>query len=281
MRSINLTCIIAFLFLSCSENSRANFEFPLNPGNTWNYQHLINLYSYPMDTEFTGYVDSTTYVSDVTMLVSESVTLRDSIETFPVSSIEIDSTGTYTLTNYINADEDGMYILAYQGNGPIITPKLKKSKTSYRFQGKAYDSIHDILKIPLDLIPRIMIKGIDGIIFEDQPVTVYPYPLEIGEQWRFRQIEDWRIDKKIESRLNYRIELGTFDCYRIRWMYDMAGDGTWDDDIYIEDHLSRKGIIQRDIVITGIEETSPQMPSGTGSYLDLVESFILTDFDVE
>ena len=65
-----------------------------------------------------------------------------------------------------------------------------------------------------------------------------------------------------------------FQCYQIRWLYDMNND-----QIYIIDYVAREGLIERKVVIKNIYFTDESLSVlGTADY---EEVFNLTEIDVQ
>lgn len=283
MKRINLTTILflsGLVIFSCNKEDEQNDEFiyPLSVGNSWEYLRELNLYFYPDSTvEYPAYEDTLTISADISVSVTGAVFLNDTLETIEVVSIEFDTTNTYTGKHYYKNDDEGLYIYAYIPSGTIY-PR-KQEKTSIFFKGMEFDDFHQLSNFVHQLSPNSRIL-LDSIRFEVPPVKTLQYPIEIGAQWTYREDNDpWRMDKLVADQKIVELEIGTFDCYEIKWLYDFDHDGIWDDDIWIIDYLSTKGLIQRNITILRIIEMTTY--GSTGRYFDGFDIYTLTELNVE
>ena len=59
----------------------------------------------------------------------------------------------------------------------------------------------------------------------------------------------------------------------------MDHDGEWDDDIWITDLISKKGLIQRDVTILRMVELTEN--GSTGRFFDGFDVYSLTDLSIE
>jgi hypothetical protein len=115
----------------------------------------------------------------------------------------------------------------------------------------------------------------DTIIFEDPPVLTLKYPITIGSQWTYRyDYHPWRIDKRVVGREDIHLNIGTFNCYHIQWLYDFDHDGNWDEDIWIDDYICEKGMIKRTFSFIGVYY-SDENGNVLGSF-DMTQEYRLT-----
>ena len=280
---INILLIYSLSFFSCFEGDD-NYEgiiYPLSIGNTWDYTRNWNTYSYSDTACYPHqYEDTSTYSSDISVTVTQKVLLKDSFETFEIVGIENSTMGMNTVKRYYKNNNDGLYIYAYMSGGPIILPK-KQSGNSIVFKGLKFNDFHQLSDFVQQAMPHLSILS-DSIYYEEPPLKALQYPIEIGDQWTYREENDdtGRMDKKVIDRKDVELSIGTFECYEIKYIYDMDHDGEWDDDIWISDLISKKGLIQRTITILGIRNTTTSGDS-TDRYFDSIDTYTLNDLNVE
>lgn len=107
------------------------------------------------------------------------------------------------------------------------------------------------------------------------------YPLDLDAQWTYRGDNNpWRMDRTVVERKNVDLDIGTFDCFEIKMLFDMDHDGIWDDDIWITDFINKKGLIQRNITILRMEEAN-SIGGFTSRLFDGFDVYSLTDLSVE
>lgn len=286
----NLIVLVLFLFslifFSCDKEEKNeeykenNFIYPLSVGNAWEYIREWNIYFFSDSSGAPQYFDTLTYSSDVSVTITDKVLLHDTLETYEMVGVENDGINTYTQTNYYKNQDDGLYIYAYIAGGPIILPK-KQHENKIRFKGLEFKSFHQLLNYVQQLVPAYTILS-DSIYFEEPPVKTLQYPIEIGDQWTYRESgSPWRMDRLVSSRKIIELEIGTFNCYEIKFIYDMDEDGEWDDDIWIVDYINEKGLINRIITILCIEEITVEFPEGTGNFFDVIDEYKLTEVSVQ
>jgi len=241
--SVSLIFLLVFLFISCDKENEKddNIIYPLAVGNVWEYSRDFNLYYYSDSLESPQYYDTTTYSSDVSVVVTKKTVFFDTLETYELISTENQGTNTYIQTGYYNNEKDGLYEYAYIfGGGAHGLVKLRLGNT-IRFKDLTFNSFYELseylqLITPIHKIkynsvhfgePRSIIIS-DSIYFEDPPLKTLQYPLEIGNQWTYRKSGDpWRIDKKVNNMENIIVPAGEFSCFTIQWLYDLDADGAW------------------------------------------------------
>ncbi|MEA3500994.1 MAG: hypothetical protein U9R41_08280 [Candidatus Marinimicrobia bacterium] len=285
IKKIILLGVFLLSIYSCfgpEDENNESFEYPLSIGNTWEYTHSWNMYSYS-DTAIIQhqYEDTSTFSSGVSVKVTKKVTLENLVEAIEVVGVDSSITGINSMStaiNYYKNNNDGLFEYAYKSGGSIILLK-KQSEGSIVFKGLKFKNYKQLSDFIQQAIPNQRVFS-DSIIYEDPPLKILQYPIEIGDQWIFRQDNDpWRLDKKVIDKKDVELNVGTFECYEIKWLYDMDHDGEWDDDICVSDLISKQGLIQRIITINGIENTT--VSGESGGYFDSVDSLILTDLNVE
>lgn len=278
-----LLSLIVIINLSCifnDDDDEDDFIYPLNIGNIWEYSRQWNLYYYSDSFEEKEYSDTLTYSSEISVSITDKVTLNNDIDTYKMVGIENDGINNSEEIYYYKNNEDGLYIYAYQAGGPVVLPKI--NPVSYiQFKGMQFNNFNELSKYVQSLTPIYRVQY-DSLYIEDPPRKTIHYPIEIGKQWTYRQAGDpWKMDRIVTSRVDIKIDIGTFDCYTIKFIYDLNNDEIWDDDIWIMDYVSQQGLIKREIYVLGMIETTVTNPEGTGRRFDAIDKYTLTDYELE
>lgn len=272
-------CLILF---SCENDNDENTEFifPLSVGNSWEYEREWTFYFYSDSTDsIPQYIDTlNAYKTDVSVTIPRKVVLGDTVETYEM--IGIDSSGPYIQRRYYKEMEDGLYILGNVAGGPIVLPK-KSQNNIIHFKGMEFNSFNELSNFFQSLTPYHRDYS-DSINLELPPVKVLQYPIIEGDQWTYRMnYTPFRIDRKVIGRSTIELNIGSYDCYEIKFIYDINHDGVWDDDIWITDFISKQGLVQRVITLLGMEERTINYPNGTGRLFDAIDIYQLTSYDIE
>lgn len=271
---LNVACILD------NNEDEDEFIYPLNIGNVWEYSRQWSLYYYSDSLELKEYSDTVTFSSEISVSITDKVTLNGNIDTYKMVGIENDGTYNPEQIHYYRNNRDGLYLYAYQAGGTIVLPK-KISGSCIQFQGMQFNDFNELSKYVQSLAPIYHIQS-DTLYFEDSPRKIIHYPLEIGKQWTYRRAGDpWQIDRIVTGRVEVDIDVGTFDCYTIKFIYDLNNDDIWDENIWIMDYVSKEGLIERVVYALGLEETTINHPEGTGRHFDATDKYILTNYNIE
>jgi hypothetical protein len=176
----------------------------------------------------------------------------------------------YQAYNYYIQDTVGLFNIAHSGaGGPVVQPKSTNTR-AILFKGKFYSSSDEIARL-LQMLPLTKLTDADTLIWEDPPVCTLKYPLGIGKEWNYRS-QPFRMGKKVVDRIQLSRNGKIYDCYQIKWLYDMDYNNEWDEDVYILDYVSKEGLIERTVTITGIYFTDINFEIiGSADYSDQFE----------
>ena len=75
------------------------------------------------------------------------------------------------------------------------------------------------------------------------------------------------------------VPAGTFECVKVKWLYDIGNDGEWDTDIFVEDYIGEVGLVLREFTILGMitmNEHGEQL-----GYTDLMDRYTLEAVSLE
>jgi len=249
------------------------YTYPMQVGNQWHYKETLTRTNFDPDSLASEYGFSE--ISYVNSKVLGTEILRDSIETLILGISSPGEPDVYASRDYYKATDEGLFIIAYSNaGGSLIYPKKPTSATiqfkSYRF--KDMQELSEFVQRALPLSKSVS----DSIIFEEPPVQTLKYPLTVGSQWTYRaDYSPWRIDKTVIGRKTIYVDIGAFYCYHIKWLYDWDHNGTWDEDIWIDDYLSDEGLIKRTISYIGVIFVD-DIGNYSGSF-DVIQDYVLTE----
>lgn len=260
-----------FYFSGCQDNNNAklNFEFPLTVGAQWTYQRIQQSTNFSSDSLKNIY--STNDTSETTVKVSSIVTLRDSVKTVVLKN------GRYAV--YYQARDDGLYEIAYQNAGAGLPVLPKQSEpVQIKLNNRTFKNVAELSRALQSPLSVLKIKS-DSLLFDDPPAKTLQYPFQLEAQWTYRKKYDpFLIDKRVMDVKTLRIESGSFLCYHIKWLYDFDNDGVTDDNVYLDDYISKEGLIERDITVLNIKITNTEgQELGTHDYFD---HYKLIDFSL-
>jgi hypothetical protein len=254
----------------------SSFEFPVAIGNRWNYSNFFST----VDHDTLGGESFDTTFGNSTVRISGLDTLSDTVETRQfITSWNMGGSGT--AINYRLIRDDGIYLYAYDGTW-IGPPKaIPGDGIHYECNGMRFSRLEDLLQTIRNggygkqkgLLPEQVI--------EDPPVLELAYPLEVGHRWTYRDADlgqGWDMQKEVVGIDTLTIAAGTFECFVIRWFWDIDGDGQWDTDIDGYDYISGCGTIMRTFDYPPIYVTNLQ--GDTVGVSDAYEEFDLLGANV-
>ncbi|MCK4530751.1 MAG: hypothetical protein KAU44_06200 [Candidatus Marinimicrobia bacterium] len=232
---------IILIMFSCQiwEQDDMDFTYPLETGRTWTYQREWILTNFDSDSLERIFGHSESY--EITSSVTGPQTLNDSIDVIGLTA--------GNRISYYKEEDDGLYLIGYGMNGGELVLPKSTQKGGIIINGVHFNSIEqlfDILQHPLSL----MKPTTDSIYIEENPKRALEYPLKDADTWCYREDhKPFRINKKIIGTDIVSVDTSTFNCYHIKWNYDIDADGITDDNIYIDDYISEEGLIKRTISV--------------------------------
>jgi len=229
------------------------FVMPLAIGNRWDYSGMS--YDYNFQPESLGIILGDTLYGTRTETVTTMDTLPDSIETYVLYSVSNWDGAIIDDFTYRNNADDGYYTYAYQ---LFIQPQLKilPRGCSFEFHGRSFESLAGLHDFVATAVQSSAKQAFDtGIVLEDPPLRELAYPLEIGRQWAYRDKDlngPFDMGKEVVEKQNLIVSAGQFECYKIRWYWDIDDDGIWDNDIDGYDYVGGIGLLKREFWIYDI-----------------------------
>ncbi len=271
--------VLVLLFLagcsSLTDSDERNFIFPLQDGARWEYGGEYA----EIRAEGDSMVLDTVYQVTGAVEITRHINLRQWEDVYELHDVIRGRNEPRESFSYYKNQDDGLHLFAYSRGGVGDYFPKPVGSVRYVLNGQQFPSLASLpggalVSGHMDTPPE------DSLFFEVPPVKALAYPLETGRRWIYRESgEPWRIEKEITDFVRITVPAGEYDAYRIRWWYDINDDGRWDENIRIVDFISRIGLIQRTIQISGIEEVSP----GGEKLLEILNSeqhFYLTRLDV-
>jgi hypothetical protein len=263
-------CLLSFFFISCGhmDEESSRFVYPLETGNRWVYRTEIirtNFEPQSLEDEF-GSSETSSALCEV---IGEQI-LLDSVKTMILGTTERTDRYQYVSHHFYQETDEGLFILAYQNAGASIIYPKSESKRRLQFKDIHFTNIHALSNFMQQALPEQKIVS-DSLIYENPPVQTLKYPLEPGSQWTYRHdFNPWRIDKTVIGKTVLNLDIGVFECFHIKWLYDWDQNGVWDDDLWIDDYVGVEGLLKRTIsfMSVGYVDESGNMLGTFDSFMD-------------
>jgi len=268
-------------FTDLGEESRSDrvVSYPLQLGNRWVYERIAYFHNIRMnDSSFAIPRDTirssiTVEVIGYTQLPRQPQTSGDSIAVTVLRLMESEIAPiprSLQGFQYMTQDRIALYLHGYVAAGTPALPKRNQSPIQFAFHGRTFSSIQELFffKAEGPVHPQV-----DSLVREFPPLTALQFPLAEGNRWTFRPIgRPWRIDKQVGSVHPDTAAGKQISDFDVRWLYDINGDGMWDDDIRLVDQISNQGLVRRSIDLTnvGITNTVDPDPVGLADYTEKI-----------
>jgi hypothetical protein len=267
--------ILSTILISCEYSSESDndpepgFQYPVEIGNKWTYHHTWENFNFRPDSlsdrrpdmEFTYYIE-----------VIKDTVLRDNNECFIFEQTELYYSDI--VHNYYNNKDDGFYQIAHGSGGSMAFPK-NRNNLDVGFADKLFKNQQGLVKYIVNIIGELPDYR-DSIYYYDKPRPILKYPMVENIEWVLTD-EMFSIWKKIVGKEHVTTTAGTFNCYKILWIY---GENDWFNpaDLEIYEYVCEKGLIKRTISFKNIAITSAESPEPIG-YYDSSDEYILTDIN--
>lgn len=221
--------IFTFYLTTCQiwEANKLDFNYPLNVGRSWTYEKSGIIWGDDTDTIAQNFLDTV-----VTSTVIGSILSKDSIYLIAIK--------TQDHIEYLEERDTGLFIIAHNAihNSGGVIPK--KAQTSINvFNESISNSRFNNYNNAFNTTP------VDSIIYYDPPRYVYQYPLKYATLWCYAKIPGMSFYREVIGTKEMQVEAGIFNCYHIKFRYDTDNDGIWDEDLWIDDYVSKEGLIKR------------------------------------
>ena len=273
--------LAAIIFLSCIgeptplQESQTFIQYPLNIGNSWEYQRLVMFYNFRPDSLHNTFRDTLDFSRIKTTIPGEK-DLLGMINTFILREESIISPGVGIAGEaYYTQDKNGLFLHAQLG---ISNALPKKGHPRFRFFGLNFRDIDQLLTQMHIAQPASGSAVMDSLYYYSPPLKVLSYPLQQGKSWLYRTGNFSPITKQIGKRELIRLPAGNFTADVVHLFYDFDNDGIWDPEIDIRDYYSAQGLIKRSIKLSDIVVTDMNLNEiGLVDYSDVLE---LQNYDI-
>jgi hypothetical protein len=270
------------IYLSCSDSSNPgmplpfsdDFTYPLEVGSKWSYDREWSNFNFRPDSAGTSFpFTDTTLYAKVEIFVDREEILMDSINTSVVITKDIENSTSFTSSHFYQNTDEGLFILAYDRGGSSISyPKMISNFSDDLSIGNLesflrISSLHGIL----DPVNQ---HASDTLRYEDPPVQSFKYPLKKDLEWTYRS-NNFMISKKVIGTEKVTVPAGSFDCWKIQWIYDLSNAGFNIGNVTLYDYVSSKGLVKRTLLIKDARISDINNPDG-GGLLDSKEEIVLT-----
>lgn len=253
-------------------------SYPMQIGNRWTYDRDSYTHNFrPIDSTYQFHPDS--FFSTLTMDVTRQLLIPriPGIAGDAILATEFRSqkSGPFAPSYLYYTQSSGLLLMQGYTGGSLIQPGPAGSTHAYRLGDRSFSSTREAIRF---LEEPLSFGSADSITREYPPLTSITYPLAAGDQWTFRpQGRPWRIDKRTgAARWDLQLRLW---YYEVRWLYDMNGDGVWDENISVVDRISTKGLLGRTIELLDLLVTTPSDPEGVG-IVDIRDQYTVTSIAV-
>jgi len=247
------------LIIGCDDNSNRvdePFRYPLTVGNRWEYRREYVMTSWPDSTMSDSLISTVTGDDSCSIIVVQETTILDSIPTVQLMEQTWEDSAVVIGLYYYQERDTGLFLLAYQNPYLNATPKPVGPETPI-FEPLLPSYLKNAFAARLSKT-----QFINDIYYEDPPVFVLKYPLEVGTNWTYRY-QPWYIPKTVLSDTTITLECGTFDCRVVRLYYDFS-----DVKVVIDDYIAGEGLVLRKI-------------SSKGYFYDNNDNYTFSVFDDE
>jgi len=244
-----VTMAVVAALNSCSDSGSPtapvfpDFQYPLQLGMSWTYAIRWAVYMTPLD--------GTTPVDSVITLLRSEVRSDRHEELMGRGQLVVlreDLSGadrTWWGETLVRNQTKGLYQYAYRGMSFRVLPKASRhSLIPASFTG-AKPRFLPIGLLPVNIKPTI--TSSDSLYVEDEPVRVLAYPLRPGDNWIYREDDDFRIHRRVTGTDTVDTPAGQFICAVIEHLYDTDGDGQWEKNIQIVDYVAEIGLVKREV----------------------------------
>jgi hypothetical protein len=266
--SMLLLCSLAISceFSSDIEEARAEFRYPVQIGNRWSYHHEWDNYNFRPDTLEDRRPDMT---FEHNVEVVKDTVLNENTECLIFEWSEPNYNDR--ARKFYKNDESGFYCYAHTSGASISMPK-NAGDYQIKFAGKLFNDERQLAKYILNQMDQLTDYH-DTIYFFDPPQTIYQYPVHANRMWLYAD-NLFKIWKKVVGEEKVTTSAGSFDCYKILWVYE-SNEYFPPDDFEIYEYVSDKGIIKKVLEFRNLAITSAESPEPIGFY-DSRDEIILT-----
>ncbi len=281
---IVLIILICFACERGKKPSLGSFQFPMEIGNSWKYS--LHTYSYNWEPDSIGNIYGINIFDTGTTEIVSVDTLFDNTIYYTFETEWTSRDDTRPLIEYIGNNDSGMYLYGYSGSYWTGPPKINANANKnghFIFKGQQYKNYEELYSTIVKSAKGISVAKVTGntLTHEDRPIKELTYPLLVGKQWVYRDVDlgdEWDMDRKILNIENVIVPAGKFKCFKIKWYWDIDENGEWDTDISGYDYLAPIGYLKREFNFFGINCMNEH--GDTIGTFDSRETYELIDYNI-
>jgi hypothetical protein len=267
-----LISIVFILFNRCDKEFISSFDkFPSDIGNKWIYDKTLIFIPYGPDS-ILQYNAADTLHYEILVEVDKTLILdKINIETLQFSSKETNITDITSYQYYTN-NKYGLLFYAYSGGAHNV---FARKKNSIEFKD-LQTSINTEFIISKMIYLSSLKNSEDSLFYLENPSVSLKYPLRVGSNWDYVKNDFIEIQKSIIDIVDVRTDAGSFECYKIKYVYEKSPITNKID--YFE-YFGSKGLIKREIYIENIDITDDY-----GRIIEhgkVIELYELKDFTIK
>ncbi|MBK8982827.1 MAG: hypothetical protein IPM38_11035 [Ignavibacteria bacterium] len=240
----------AAFYSSCSDNSQNgnniepdnNFKYPYSLNSYWYYKTKNVITNIRPDSIRKYFNTDTVTGYGISTFLKDTVLSDDTVRIF---RNEYSFNGHISVTReYFNQADSGLIRKAFLSNGSGLGPY--RNNINFFHGGMYYSSVYEILQNAVNDF-----QGSDSVItFDDPPVKVIRYPMEVNAEWILKQGPFLIIKKRYAGFENINISGNNYYCMKINRLYYF--NVSPDENLIYTDYFSKEGIQRRDIYIKDI-----------------------------
>jgi hypothetical protein len=227
--------ITAFYLISCQiwEPNKLDFTYPLDAGRSWTYEKSGIIWGEDTDTLKYPFKDTV-----ITSIIIGSVMSKDSTN---LIAIQVGAR-----VEYFENRDTGLFKIADNSihYNSLVMPKKTHNKQIIINKNTLFNTLV-LSSDKMLIIPSVSMNGVDSIFYNEPPIRIYQYPLKNATQWCYNDLGQLEIYREIIGTTEIEVEAGIFSCYHIRTYYDWSGDKIWDENMWMDDYVSKEGLIKR------------------------------------
>ncbi len=294
MKKLTVCLIIAvtFFIMSCDKEQQPlapkslkkastidweTFKYPLEIGNSWQYDRTFSITLIPVDTSkadslIQAKAAAKVHIAGQTMI--DSTNTFHFVETYHEKEFEMIHEGWYA------NQADGFYCYAYKNAGVATALFKDAAPKKLRVNGRMYHSVREISDYYFNRMASTHVSMSDSMIYENPPTKMLPYPMTDGTQWVYRRTPYFTTAHRIVGEEAVECPAGTFLCKKIEYLFYDDVFGRWVHVVQAADYISEAGLVKRILYCTGELWTTDDSPFPIGT-VNTSDEMVLTQFTVK
>ena len=184
--------LILLIMLSCDTTTNLDgdkYPYPLSNGNQWEFRREYTSVTYSDSVARDSVLDSISGTDSISVIVAGKETLRDSIETTKLLQKAWEDTLVNIGEYYYQERDTGLFQIAHRNYYHHFLPKPTNNISPFN-EPLMPQHLQKLIAKESGSFGKITAN--DELRFEENPLYVIKYPLEMGTTWNYRKAP-WRI----------------------------------------------------------------------------------------